>query len=745
MEKKTFNIKGLINGLWSVLFVLIVALSLVFKNNYDSVICIKQGLIEQEYYKEFMWPAIYGKINNILVIITFVCGAIHIKSIMDLNSNTGKKGELLSTNIAVASQTIISLVYCAVTIISLKSLSVLSIVLIFSIVFAVFTLVYNTKAYNDMDNGNDKAKESEEWEPDLVVWTSVEKQIVIILIAVVLAVIINLPTILKGTKEAGENFRCVSEDKIELCFGHMQGIEDNRATVKVEFVNIYGEAGTEYSLEQLEQEYTSFKQGGDNWETLLRFCNESIEIELPYHMLDISTEVYPYAEKYGSLKQYFCEDDYDRDDEARRETDDKLGDGRFFAACVEQKLNRDGLTLRQLNDSSMTGVSPLHYYELEYESATTQQVKEACASVATEMGEAGGEGTLVESIDLSITYEIGDAVGDVSVTETNGYNVNAPKWYVYEEKNNGTGDYIEISNSTFLEAGKKYKLNLLVKFPMLYGAPEDVQVNVDGLTVESIKVQKATYNPPIVQNGKEAYDEVLIMIYFEASENSMPVKVLEIGFDAFRPYEGVAVSGPTDESDLCTGECVEWSVYNLKSGTVTHYWKDTFSEDILCYIASIKITADQGDSLEHVESIFVDNFYFRAALSVPEYNKEQHEYKGGTYPKAYFEKHLDGDQEYIMLYLPYYRVASTGVNGDVRTTYHMNGYDYGNYIYVVEGSGVPVENYHKMEYEFVRYEVTDSKGEVVYLEYVDYETTGKRGFITPAYPITITGYFEYMY
>ncbi len=742
MEKKTFNIKGLISGLWSVLFVLIVLLSLIFRNNFDSVICIKQGLIEQEYYKEFLWPAIYSRVNNILAIITFVCGAIHIKTQMDFNSNSGQKGELLATNIAVIAEIIAGIAYTVITIICLKSFSFLNVILICAIIFAIFSVFYNTKTYKDLDKEREQNKD---WAPELEVWKPAGGQISIILIAVIVAFILNLTHILKGVEAAKKDFGQVCQDKIELCFGHMQGIEDNRATVKVEFVNIYGEAGTEYSLEQLKQEYTSFKQGGDNWETLLRFCNESIEIELPYHMLDISTEVYPYAEKYGSLKQYFCEDDYDRDDEARRETNDKLGDGRFFAACVEQKLNRDGLTLRQLNDSSMTGDSPLHYYELEYESATTHQVKEACASVATEMGEAGGEGTLVESIDLSITYEIGDAVGDVSVTETNGYNVNAPKWYVYEEKNNGTGDYIEISNSTFLEAEKKYKLNLLVKFPMLYGAPEDVQVNVDGLTVESIKVQKATYNPPIVQNGKEAYDEVLIMIYFEASENSMPVKVLDIGFDAFRPYEGVAVSGPTDESDLCTGECVEWSVYNLKSGTVTPYWKDTFSEDILCYIASIKITADQGDSLEHVESIFVDNFYFRAALSVPEYNKEQHEYKGGTYPKAYFEKHLDGDQEYIMLYLPYYRVASTGVNGDVRTTYHMNGYDYGNYIYVVEGSGVPVENYHKMEYEFVKYEVTDSNGEVVYLEYVDYETTGKRGFITPAYPITITGYFEYMY
>lgn len=742
MEKKTFNIKGLINGLWCILFVLIVLLSLILKNNIDSIICIKQGLIEQEYYKEFLWPAIYSRVNNILALITFVCGAIHIKSLMDLNSNSGQKGELLTTNIVAIAETIVGTAYTVVTIFCLKCFSYINVVIICAIIFAIFSVFYNTKTYKDLDKEREQNKD---WAPELEVWKPAGGQISIILIAVIVAFILNLTHILKGVEAAKKDFGQVCQDKIELCFGHMQGIEDNRATVKVEFVNIYGEAGTEYSLEQLEQEYTNYKQGGDNWETLLRFCNESIEIELPYHMLDISTEVYPYAEKYGSLKQYFCEDDYDRDDEARRETNDKLGDGRFFAACVEQKLNRDGLTLRQLNDSSMTGDSPLHYYELEYESATTHQVKEACASVATEMGEAGGEGTLVESIDLSITYEIGDAVGDVSVTETNGYNVNAPKWYVYEEKNNGTGDYIEISNSTFLEAGKKYKLNLLVKFPMLYGAPEDVQVNVDGLTVESIKVQKATYNPPIVQNGKEAYDEVLIMIYFEASENSMPVKVLDIGFDAFRPYEGVAVSGPTDESDLCTGECVKWSVYNLKSGTVTPYWKDTFSEDILCYIASIKITADQGDSLEHVESIFVDNFYFRAALSVPEYNKEQHEYKGGTYPKAYFEKHLDGDQEYIMLYLPYYRVASTGVNGDVRTTYHMNGYDYGNYIYVVEGSGVPVENYHKMEYEFVRYEVTDSNGEVVYLEYVDYETTGKRGFITPAYPITITGYFEYMY
>lgn len=740
MEKKTINIKKLIRDIWSIIFLLIFVVCLILNHNHIDIVCLAQGLIQREYYQEFLWPAAFGKLNNILAIITFICGAVHLHTQMDMNSNTGEKGELFATNVAVTVQGIVGAIYCLVTMFCMKSFSLLNVLLLCAIIFAIFSVIYNSKAYKNIE----VEVIAEDCDYELEVLKQAGKKISIILLGVAIAFALNLPDAINRVVDAGEEYKQVSEDKIELCFGHLHGIEDNRATVKVEFVNLYGSSGREYSVTELEQEYESFRRGEDDWENLLRFCDESIDIELSYHKIDASTGAYPYFEDYGSLSEAFGLEYNNRDKESSNKVSDKLGDGRFFAACVEEKLNQDGLTLRQINDTSMlSSGSPIYYYELEYETANTEQVKNACISVAAENGDADSQEKYVESIDLSISCGIGDMVGDVNIVENNGYEIESIRWEQYIEKYTGTGDYEYIDDNEIIGYGGKYKVTVKVSFPIPYVATDDVPVTVDGIDVERVELKGTSKDSMFYNSSEEAHEALLIEIYFDVGVyNDMSLKRLELGYEVFRPGEILDNIGPIDENDVCTGKCVGWRIYDVETGKAAYYGQSIASENNLCYIADIKITADQGQSLKDVNCIVVDNFYFKANLNISEYDESQHKYTAGAYPKAYFEKHLDGDDEYIMLYLPYYRVATTGVDGDVQTTYHLNGYDYGNYIYLVEDSVIRLHDKPKLEYELDRYEITDFNGDKINLDWVEADIKALEGYVMPAYPITITGYFE---
>ena len=503
---KNINIKSLISGIWSVVFVLIFIISLLIHKNIDLVSCLKEGYIEEEFRREFLWPTVYGKLDIMLAIITFVCGAVHIYSKMDMTSTTGQKGDLLATNIAVTAQTIANVAYSIVTIFYLNCFSFFNVLLIIVIIFGIFSVIYNIKAYKDIE---DEGTWSEVWKPSA-------KYIVVIIVGVVTAFAFNMSHVLGGTKEARENFEQVSHDKIELCFGHLQGIEDNRATVKVEFVNIYGESGREYSLSQLEQEYTSFTNGEKGWDNLLAFCNESIGIELTYQRRGASIQSYPYNENYGSLLGYIGADDYGKDIEAMYYAKDVLGDVQFFGACVEDKLYQNGLTMRQADDSSVTPGYKIG--DKACETATADQVKAACESVAQELDGVGEEGLKIDSIDLDISYEKGEAIEGVVIIEDNGYIIEREDWHVMEARFDGSSKYVDISKETELVPGYKYYVLLNVSLPTAMVGDENIQVNIDGIDVNYMEIKGSDRGSVIQENDKEAYNSFYIMMYFEIKE-----------------------------------------------------------------------------------------------------------------------------------------------------------------------------------------------------------------------------------
>lgn len=505
--KKSIDLKGLIGGAWSVIFVLIFIISLVIDKNLDLISCLKDGLIEEEYHREFLWPTVYGKLGALLAIITFACGFVHIHCKMDIKSTTGSKGELLATNIAVTVQTMANIAYSIVSIGYLDCFSFFNVLLIAAIVFGIFSVIYNVKAYKNIQDEITRSK----------VWKTSVKYIIVVTVGIVVAFALNASKIPNGIKEAKENFKQVSNDKIDLCFGHLQGIEDNRVTVKVEFVNIYGASDKEYSLEQLEQEYTRFKNGEDGWDNLLAFCNESIAIELTYQRLESSTMSYPYGEGYGgSLLGYIGADDYGRNTEATHYAEGILGDVKFFGACVEDKLYENGLTMRQAGDSSNTDGYKIG--DKECETATAVQVKEACESVSKELEGVDEAGIMVDSIDLDISYEIGKAIDDVVIIEENGYKIETESWYVMESRNGEPAKYEGISKKIEFVPGYKYRVLLEVSLPTAMVGNKYIQVNIDGIDVNYMEVEGTIRGSRIQAGERKTYNSFYIYLYFEIEE-----------------------------------------------------------------------------------------------------------------------------------------------------------------------------------------------------------------------------------
>lgn len=710
---KNFKIKKIIDAAWVVIF-LATLLILFVGANKGGLTCIVDIVEKRDYYESFLWPAIYEFVAAGLGIVTLASGIIYAECFMDLAVKLDSKEQLVIKNVSLVTTAVANVAFIIGNVLFLKNVSWIHLFLGLVVVFAVVCIIMNMKAYRDSD---EEGTIEEIWKPGGV-------RINILLGTIMMTALILSGSISKEIRNAKEDYINVNNDRIELCFGHIQGIEENRATVKVEFVNMYSKAGRQYSMEVLEQEYTNYKRGEGSWSNLWQFCQDSIDIELKNQM---TTGIYGrciYDDGYRYLSDYyFPEDKYESNSATKELRRDKLDDIIYFTVCVEEELNLQGLTLRQLNDSADVNEDLPNYLDLKHETATTDQVIEACHSLAQKKEPIDGSEPsieLVESIDLTMEVGIGQEVGDIQITEAHGYNITAVEFY----KAYGKYDYDEVSEGHKIENERKYKVSVYFDFPIAYNVKDDLALSLTGINYSSIQLGEVDIND---------INRVKVDIYFEASmENEMDCEGVEIGLVSISENTVLAECEAEDESRLCDGAYYGWQVYDFETGTVQDYTEESLTRHNTCYIALIKITPDDGASFQDVELV-----YLGASINAYEYDENKHSYKPKQYPEPYFVRMEEDGQEYLMAYIPYFQVFTTGVDGDL-----VNDYSGEHYVYLPEGGIVKFRDRPKFEYIAYKYVVTDFAGRELDLSQ---DILDDKRLSMPGYPITVTGYYEPKY
>ncbi|MBO5387524.1 MAG: hypothetical protein J6A59_05215 [Lachnospiraceae bacterium] len=494
--------------------------------------------------------------------------------------------------------------------------------------------------------------------------------------------------------------------------------------MKVEFVNMYGNSDREYTLEQLEQEYTNFKTGKGSWSNLWYFCEESLEIELQTQssLSELGNRLL-YDVNINSLwKYYFPEEKYEREEKEQREKDgnDKFYDIHYFIVCVEDELNLKGLTLRQLNDSADLNEDLPNFLELEYESATKEQVVEACHSFAAKKEPVDGAAPLiekVESIDLYINANPGMRISEMEITESKGLDIDRIDWFYAV----GADSYSYINSETRYEHDEEYMISLYFKLPLAYDVADNLALSLEGVKYKSIEID-------------EKYDgelnEIKVDIKLEeAGVEEQTFKGVQIGLESTEPGTDVVDCKGWDESRVCDSEYIGWKVYDIETGQATDYEAEKFSEENQCYIATIKVTPEKSITFADVEVVYYGN-----KVSIYEYDSSIHDYKAGEYPKPYFERVNEDGEEYILAYVPYFMAYTTGEYGDL-----WNQFNYTNYVYLPEGAGFGIYQRPNLGYDYVKNGVTDFDGNEIDVEKSsDTDIT----IYMPGEPIIVTGYFE---
>lgn len=708
MKKLLKKIKDNIDTIWIVIYVATLFVLIIMAGTRWGFYCLDKVVEKKDYYVNFLWPSIFPYVAAGLGISTLATGFVYSEYLVDDSPKVNGRDELIIKNISHITTAISNLSFIVVKLACLKCISWLSLYLLAVAIFAIICFVSNVKSYRE---SNDKSKIEEIWQPATL-------RITLIMMAIVGGIIILGGGFKKGLADAKSNFLAVNSDKIELSFGHLQGFEDNRAIAKVEFVNMYGSSGRQYSMEQLEQEYTNFKTGKGSWSNLWLFSEESVNIELKSQIIGIDYDNYPYIEEHGELgKYYFDEESYN--DDYRTRVEDKLYDVKFFLICVEQDLNSKGLTLSQINDSSGADAVDRNIDKRDYISATSEQVIEACRNFAKLREPLDGDVAQpenLENLELTFNMGIGSKLQDAQIEVDDAFTISHIKWQ-YEKSN---GELEEADKTYRLEKGDIFAVSFEVNVPYIYQVDDYIKATVSGVECDLIYVQKS----------KEDYNKLEVQLIFTAEvENGLTVNAVEFGLKVMAPDELVADIETIDKSVFCDSEYVGWQVYDIHTGTASDYEEETFSGDNLCYIAVVEITPDDFTSFENVDEIL-----FGDGIKVGEYDENLHKYKSGAYPKAYFVKSNEAGEDKIIAYIPYYMAETTGVDGDLWNTYVE-----GNYVYLPEHVAMKFRDRPKLGYEAYDYQVTDYNGNLVE---VHVNLMDKKRFSMPAYPVIVTGYFE---
>ncbi len=725
-EKTGKGKKSILNILWIVTFIVLAVGSITVNNQPNLQLCIADGVELQDYYMNFLWPALYRNINLLYAIIVTVCGLVYFKGITDVSTGLSEKSVIHIKNLSIVVTAITGGLYLAVGIVYFKSVSIVSVVLGLMILLTLVSLVANIIA--SIHLGKEESK--------LKIFSSVIKRFLVIFISIVISGMFLLTNLSDEKKETDDYYEKLYDELVEVAFGHEEGVETNRALLKYEFVRMYGDSGREYDLEQLKEEYANYKLGEGSWSNLWYFCHESIDIELASQQIDIYTKFYPY---YEGPTMAFGRDEilyryYDISGEEKwNAVEDKLCDLQFFCVCVEEELNKKGLTLRQEGDSSEEKFENT-VSESEYQTATKEDILAACESFATNVEPLDGsqiEPEYVDALDISMELNMDKPWRQSTVTEKNGYVIDG--YYMSILTSEKTNQFTPMLATDSIKTNEKYKVKLYFNLPTSCQVAENIDVNIDGVNAYYVKVDSDEYT----QNRVE-----VTFLFTTSVHKNNSVEAIEIGYNHIRPWYTIYDATPVDINPICTIESMEWSVYDVKTGELKPYAEDTFSENNRCYVATIKIVPDGDKIFDNVENVNLINSYF-GDITVPEYDEKLHEYTAGSYPKAYYEKHLGDDQDYIMLYLPYYQVETKANNGDLYSLYSINTMEEEKYIYVIEGSKVKLVGDKASKQEIEEYKVEKPDGtnlstqEVFILK--DPERFNRATFTMPAYPIKITG------
>ena len=706
--KKKRNIKDII---WTIILVVLVIIMLLAIPLYDKSMCLAKLVENKAYYVNHMWPNLYTHVNIFFIIPLITATFYHSERIMDLDEKVGAKEELAIKNSALGMISALGVTYTLVCTFGLKLFNLSVIAFVAVVIFAIISIRQNYKEYKDLDE-------------DVTIddiWGGVGMRLNIWLVIIVVLGLLLFNTMAKNAFLAREEYIELSKAKVELCFGHIQDFEENRATVKVEFVNLYGDSDREYTLEQLEQEYTNFKTGKGSWSNLWYFCEESIDVELATQssIPELDSRLLYDEKNYYLEKYYYPEAGYMDTVEENKARDDKLYDIVYFAVCVEEELNLKGLTLRQLNDSADLNEDLSDFLELEYESATTEQVVEACHNFAAKKEPVDGAAPIMSQVDsLKIYMNIspGQRISEVELRETNGFEIDRIDWF-YEV---GADSYSYVNSESRLLDDGEYMISLYFKIPLAYDVSDDLKVYLKGVNKQDVEID---------EDFDGELNEIKVDIKLDVADvEELTYKGVEIGLESTEPGTDVVDCKGWDESRVCDSEYIGWKVYDITTGQATDYEEEEFSGDNLCYIATIKVTPEKGITFDDVEVV-----YHGSKISIYEYDSTLHDYKAGEYPKPYFERVNENGEEYILAYVPYFMAYTTGEYGDL-----WNQFNYTNYVYLPEGAGFGIYQRPNLGYDYVKNGVTDFDGNEIDVE------KGSATDITiymPGEPIIVTGYF----
>ena len=728
-EKTGKGNKSIFNTIWMIIFIVLAVGSIIINNSSKLQLCLVDKVELQDYYMNFLWPALYGDINLLYTIIVVVCGIIYFGASNDVSVGLGDKSVIHIKNMSIVITAVTGGIYGAVGILCFKTVSIITVVIGLMIIFTVISVITNIIEYKHLSEDGSV----------LEVFVPVIKRFLVILIAMVISSMLLLKNLPREKKETDDYYDKLYDELVEVAFGHEVGVETNRALLKYVFVRMYGDSGREYDLEKLKEEY---ELGEGSWSNLWYFCHDSADIELASQQIDIYTEFYPY---YETPMRAFDRDEilykyYDISGKTSEErwnaVEDKLCDLQFFCVCVEEELNKKGLTLRQEGDSSEEKFENT-VSESGYQTATKEDILVACESFAANVEPIDGsqiEPEYVDSLDISMELNMDKPWHQSTVTEKNGYVIDG--YYMSVLTSEKTNQFAPMLSTDSIKTNEKYKVSLYFNLPTSCQVAENIDVNIDGVNAYYVKVDSDEYTR----------NRVKVSFLFTTSvHKNNSVDDIEIGYNHIRPWYTIYDATPVDINPICTIESMEWSVYDVKTGELKPYAEDTFSENNRCYVATIKIVPDADKIFDNVGSVKLINSYF-GDIIVPEYDEKQHTYTAGSYPKAYYEKHLEDDQDYIMLYLPYYQAETKANNGDLYSLYSINTMEEENFIYVIEGSKVRLEESSNTGLEVEKYKVEKSDGTSVSSDEVNIFNDPERysnepSFIMPAYPIVVIGYY----
>ena len=507
MNKK---IDKIINMVWLLAVALVVVVLFRTSENF-GLKCMVDIVEQREYYVEFLWPAIFNKVCKSALGVIVVALVIYIQSMMDFDLDHKSRTFAYIRNIAYITVSLTLVGFVLFTTLYMKGYSYWMILFGVVILLSICLTIKNVVTCKSMERVNadessdveaedavddmektDSKEDSDESRLDDI-WVPVLKRFNFMLVAVGICCFFFCVNIKGNIDIAKASHYELNKEIIELGFEHEIGMEDNRALVKVQFVNLYTDTGRQYSLEILEDEYENFINGSGTWSNLWQFGRDSIDIELDSEY-DITNDfvnlLYPtnvpdvVAEYYlGTDREYKKEtgnNDY------KSAVGDMFMDAAAYTFMVENNLNAKGLTMRQSNDSSADErANDAKFWEV-YTSATKEDIYIACDEVYR--GIITPE-LCVDMMDIEVNNVGAGDIKDASI-QIADENIVISDYDFYElERIDGRdykGDHISPIDGVLVE-NQTYLIRVILELPVYATVDEDtLDVNVEGLDEEKV-------------------------------------------------------------------------------------------------------------------------------------------------------------------------------------------------------------------------------------------------------------------